>query len=63
MLYVAESGALRAFDPKTGQVLWSSDESRAQRNIHDVHWESPTVINARVYMPDESGVVTAYGPR
>lgn len=63
VLYVAESGALRAFDPKTGRVLWSSDRSSAKRNIHDVHWESPTVINGRVYMPDESGVVTAYGLR
>jgi hypothetical protein len=30
-------------------------------NIQGVHWESPTVVNGRVYMPDESGTITAYG--
>jgi outer membrane protein assembly factor BamB len=61
VLYVAESGALRAFDPKTGRALWSSDRASARRNIKGVHWESPTVINGRVYMPDHNGVLTAYG--
>jgi outer membrane protein assembly factor BamB len=61
VLYAAENGALRAFNPQTGVQYWSSDQSTAGQNIRGVHWESPTVINGHVYMPDENGVVTAYG--
>ncbi len=61
VLYAAENGALRALNPLTGAYLWSSDQAGAGQDIHGVHWESPTVINGHVYMPDENGVVTAYG--
>ncbi|HEY8284968.1 MAG TPA: PQQ-binding-like beta-propeller repeat protein [Chloroflexota bacterium] len=61
VLYAAESGALRAFNPFTGAQLWSSSLASAGGNIQGVHWESPTVVNGRVYMPDESGTITAYG--
>ncbi|MGH2409081.1 MAG: hypothetical protein ACRDGS_01815, partial [Chloroflexota bacterium] len=61
VLYAAESGALRAFNPMTGVQLWSSNLASAGGNIQGVHWESPTVVNGRVYMPDESGAITAYG--
>ncbi|HXT35078.1 MAG TPA: PQQ-binding-like beta-propeller repeat protein [Chloroflexota bacterium] len=61
VLYAAESGALRAFNPVTGVQLWSSSLASAGGDIQGVHWESPTVVNGRVYMPDESGAITAYG--
>ena len=61
VLYAAESGALRAFNPITGTQLWSSGLSTAGGNIQGVHWESPLVVNGGVYMPDESGTISAYG--
>src|SRR6185312_870633 len=60
VLYVAENGALRALNPRTGGQYWSSDQASAGRTIGGVHWESPTVIDGRVYMPDENGVIAAY---
>jgi outer membrane protein assembly factor BamB len=61
VLYVAENGTLRAFNPQTGAQFWSSDQASAGRNISGVHWESPTVVNGRLYMSDENGMITAYG--
>lgn len=61
VLYVARSNAIVARDPHTGQVLWSSRQSSAGGSIGNVHWQSPIVVNGRLYMTDESGVVSAYG--
>lgn len=55
MLFAAGSGAVRALDPHTGRLLWSSGA------IGEVHWQSLTVVNGRVFMPDQGGRVTAFG--
>jgi hypothetical protein len=60
ILYAASSGALRARDPTTGAVLWTSTTTTAQ--ISGIHWESPIVANGIVYMMDESSNLTAYAP-
>jgi outer membrane protein assembly factor BamB len=56
MLYSAGSGALRAFDPTTGNALWTTDQ------IAGVHWQSPVVANGTLYMADESGSLSAFAP-
>lgn len=54
VLYYAASNALRALDPTSGQVLWSTN------TIGGVHWASPIVANGVLYMTDESGKLTAF---
>ncbi|MFI5277587.1 MAG: PQQ-binding-like beta-propeller repeat protein, partial [Ktedonobacterales bacterium] len=63
MLFAAGSGALRAFDPTTGHVLWSSDQASANGSIGSIHWESPIVVGGAVYIADENGAITCYGLR
>ena len=61
VLFAATDGNLLALDPTNGHHLWSSTQSSAGGSIGDIHWESPIVANGRVYAPDESGAMTAYG--
>jgi outer membrane protein assembly factor BamB len=56
VLYVARSNLLRAMDPLTGNVLWSTAQ------IGSVHWESPVVANGMLYITDEGGHLTAFAP-
>lgn len=48
------SGSVNALDPTTGTVLW------ADSSPGGVHWESPIVVNGRIYVTDESGALWAY---
>jgi outer membrane protein assembly factor BamB len=61
VLFAASSHAILALDPYTGHQLWSSALSRAGGTIAGIHWESPIVVGGRLYCPDESGQLTAYG--
>lgn len=61
VLFAATDGNLLALDPNSGRHLWSSKQSSAGGSIGDIHWESPIVANGRVYVPDESGAMIAYG--
>ncbi len=54
VLYYAQSGLIRAVDPLTGAILWSSTQ------ISGIHWESPIVDNGALYVTDESSHLTAY---
>jgi len=54
VLYVAHDGGLQAYNPSTGQVLWSGG------GISGVHWQYPLVTNDRLYMTDESGHLNAF---
>ena len=56
ILYYAASNALRALDPATGALLWSSSR------IAGIHWQSPVVANGVVYVADESGQLSAFAP-
>ncbi len=55
VLYFAGSNTIRALNPLTGSVLWS-DSTHVGGN----HWESPIVVNATLYITDESAHLTAY---
>src|SRR5204863_2474339 len=44
VLFYASSNILRALDPKTGALLWSTS------GVGGVHWESPVVANGVVYL-------------
>ncbi|MBA3823104.1 MAG: PQQ-binding-like beta-propeller repeat protein [Ktedonobacterales bacterium] len=61
VLYLATSGKILGLDPATGKTLWDSSAAQAGGNIGSIHWESPIVVNGRLFMPDESGNVYAYG--
>jgi len=60
MLFLESAGMLRVMDPTTGSILWSSKQASAGGSIGDLHWQSPIVVNGHVYVPDESGQLTAY---
>ncbi|MBC5798619.1 MAG: PQQ-binding-like beta-propeller repeat protein [Candidatus Eremiobacteraeota bacterium] len=60
VVFVASSGAVLAFDARTGASLWSSASDAAGGSIGDVHWESPIAVNGAVYCSDEGGHLTAY---
>jgi outer membrane protein assembly factor BamB len=56
VLFYAGSSQLRALRPRDGRVLWEN------LDIARIHWESPIVVNGRLYMTDESGALVAFGP-
>lgn len=55
VLYVQGNNVLRALNPATGAVLWSTT------TIGGLHWQSPLVFQGHVYVPDNSGYITAFG--
>jgi PQQ-like domain len=61
ILFVQGNNVLWAMDPTTGNVLWSSTQPSAGGSIGGLHWQSPIIVNGHVYVPDESGYLTAYG--
>lgn len=60
VVFYASSGAIQAFDAKSGAQLWSSVGSGAGGSIGSIHWESPIVVDGAVYCSDENGNLTAY---
>jgi outer membrane protein assembly factor BamB len=60
VLFAATSQALLAFDPSSGHELWSSAWASARGDIGYIHWESPIVVDGRVYCPDEGNRLTMY---
>jgi hypothetical protein len=60
IVFAARSGAINAFNARTGHEVWSSSQHSAGGSIGNVHWESPIVVNGWLYMSDESGNITAY---
>ena len=60
VLLAATSKALLAFDPNSGHELWSSASATAGGDIGYIHWESPIVVDGRVYCPDEGSQLTMY---
>ena len=60
VLFAATSKALLAFDPNSGHELWSSALASARGDISYIHWESPIVVEGRVYCPDENSRLTMY---
>ncbi len=60
VLYIQGSNVLRATDPTTGNLLWSSSQASAGGSIGGLHWQSPIVVNGQVFVPDNNGNITAY---
>ncbi|HEY5094319.1 MAG TPA: PQQ-binding-like beta-propeller repeat protein [Candidatus Eremiobacteraceae bacterium] len=60
IVFAATSGAVNAFNARTGHEVWSSSQQSAGGSIGNVHWESPIVVRGWLYMSDENGNVTAY---
>jgi len=57
ILYYAGSGAIHALNPVTGSTLWTDTT-----NVGGIHWESPIVVQGRVYLTDESSKLEAWVP-
>ncbi len=54
VLYFARNHELVALNPQTGERLWSDD------SIGPIHWQSPIVVNGRIYVCDHNRHVYAY---
>lgn len=60
LLYLADSGSLGVYDPRTGKRLWSTSRLGPRRTIGNIHWEYPAVHGDMVFMTDERGRIYAY---
>lgn len=56
ILYYASYSGMRALNPTTGAILWEDS------HLGQVHWESPIVVDGRVYVTDESAHLLVYEP-
>lgn len=56
MVFYVGAAGIQALTPRHGTVLWQ-DSSPAQ-----IHWQSPIVVNGRVYVPDGAGNLWIYEP-
>jgi len=57
ILYYASFSGMLALDPTTGGQLWSDGGT-----IGGIHWESPIVVNGRLYITDENAQLWAFEP-
>lgn len=55
VLFAQTYRGINALDPMTGETLWSSSKTNG------LHWQSPIVVNGRVYSSDNSGSIYAWG--
>jgi outer membrane protein assembly factor BamB len=53
VLFGQEASAVNAYDPTTGNLLWTGA-------VGPDHWQSPIAINGRLFVPDDNGIVTAF---
>ncbi|MDP9121571.1 MAG: PQQ-binding-like beta-propeller repeat protein [Acidobacteriota bacterium] len=56
ILFYASTAGMFGLDPTTGKTLWNDI------SIGNLHWESPIVINGRIYITDEKATLWVYGP-
>ena len=61
ILFVQGKGILRAMNPTTGKIWWSSKQASAAGSPGELHWQSPIIVNGQVYVPDNSRNISAYG--
>jgi outer membrane protein assembly factor BamB len=63
VLYAATTGTkeILALDLRTGHRLWTSRGAHVGGSIGYTHWESPIVVNGRLYCTDEDRGLVAYG--
>jgi PQQ-like domain len=60
VVFVAFDGAIVALNALNGNVLWNSRAYSSGKSIGPVHWQSPIVVNGRVYCSDQNGNLTAF---
>ena len=53
-LYYVASNWVWALDPVTGNEIWSDSQ------IGDIHWQSPIVVNGRLYIIDSTSRLWVY---
>jgi hypothetical protein len=53
-LYYLSSGIVRALDARTGAAIW------ADIRIGSIHWQSPIVVNGRLYVIDQTSRLWVY---
>jgi hypothetical protein len=56
MVFYVGGAGLRALSARHGALLWSDGGPAA------IHWQSPIVVNGRVYVTDGNGNLWAYAP-
>jgi outer membrane protein assembly factor BamB len=56
VFYSGYDGQVHALDPTTGTQLW------VEASPSGLHWESPIVVNGRLYVTDESAHLLVYEP-
>jgi outer membrane protein assembly factor BamB len=61
VLFMARSDELLALEPRSGRQLWTSRSPEAGGTMGKIHWQSPIVVDGRVFISDEAAHVTAYG--
>ncbi|HKO56484.1 MAG TPA: PQQ-binding-like beta-propeller repeat protein [Thermoanaerobaculia bacterium] len=54
VLYYAGEHEIAAVNPRTGEKLWSSNL------IGGIHWQSPILVNGRLFIADNDANVTAF---
>ncbi|HVT17533.1 MAG TPA: PQQ-binding-like beta-propeller repeat protein [Thermoanaerobaculia bacterium] len=54
VVFCAGQGAVRALDPASGGELWRDE------GVGVIHWQSPIVVNGRLYLTDNQGALWAY---
>jgi len=57
VLYFARNHELVALDPETGERLWSDS------SLGLIHWQSPIIVNGRIYVADQESHLFAYDAR
>jgi outer membrane protein assembly factor BamB len=56
LFYSGYDGQIHALDPVTGTQLW------VEPSPNGLHWESPIVVNGRLYVTDDTGHLLVYEP-
>jgi outer membrane protein assembly factor BamB len=54
VVFIARSGMITGLNATDGSVLWSDNR------IGPIHWESPIVVNGKLFISDQSGNITAF---
>ena len=54
MLFLQKSGSVTSLNAATGATLWTG-------NVGSMHWQSPIVINGKVFVLTNDGKLTAFG--
>ncbi|HEY7294930.1 MAG TPA: PQQ-binding-like beta-propeller repeat protein [Dehalococcoidia bacterium] len=60
ILFLTTNSGVTAHDPHSGRQLWSSAQDSAGGNIGGNHWQTPIIVDGRLYVADEQAHVLCY---